>query len=1681
MKPDVGEERDSRKIQMARRNRRLWRRIVTALSCVVVFCTTYALILPAITMSEDTYCGIEEHTHTEECYERQLVCGYDDTQPPQTEPARQAHTHTEACWETQSVLTCTIPEGHVHGEDCYTRPIICGLEEGAAEGEEGEPHVHTEQCLGEPELVCTEEENHVHADSCYTQETVLTCGLEEWEPEQTDGSESVPDEEPAHVHTDDCYEQVLICEKEEHVHSLACYANPEADLETPDGWRQSLPGSLTENWPENILAIARSQLGYGESTLNYLVDDDNFIHGYTRYGAWAGDPYGDWNTLFAAFCLRYANVPSGVFPDDADCARWLELLSSQGLYRSYGADTPAPGDILFLDSDADGAPDRVGIFTGSGTDENGETYLDTIEGDCDGTVNAVRRLAGEQTVLGFGQIPENPDTGKYTCGSLAHVHESSCYDSDGNLQCGFTAHTHDETCRTGVQEFDYEDEELTMHITVEGPQTEDLKLDVAVLDGEDYALFSDRQQSTDETAESEPEKEESESEPEKEEPETAPSEPKGEESAAGAEETDKGLLLLRGLTLLRGEEAQSLEDYRITAEITVANSVLEPLTREAAKLKDEAAPEAELGVVISALQEDENAAVTEAASADFRPGDAQSPKLKVQVQDGIVALAVDQYPNPTYTVQYYANIPRFAESGDASLTVFDTTDRVLPSNSGSNKTKNIYLEATGNTTNKNAGDGTLTYRVATENALTQMYTDNKFEYIKSPNTSYVNKLIDNDSYILEEVWVLKKGKNPTSIDPADWVVYESPENLHFTSRPDKEQGGVILIEDNTCLRLVYNCREADFTTPSTFYDYDISSGQNSDGKWRTGTTGINSESNYGTSGNEQRTWRSYRDVLAFGNANCGTGMGEYGYDGIYLNKHSGRNYGCAFGLVKRLENGKLVYNDYVVAPKLFNDGSAEGKRTYENSSLTFQKVGDTYTLDSANVNGVGSIGGLQDFFNPSPYSGKVWDIFTNDFWPLDSATNKTDPLFGSYEEQVFYQGFENSAGNWNAKSSYLPYSDDGQKHNSFFGMQYAVEFTLSKDYVGPLEYYFFGDDDMWVFLDNTLVCDIGGVHSSVGEYVNLWDYLEKGSEGSHTLTFFYTERGASGSTCYMNFTLPSVSGVNIEQKTARLRVEKEVLGEDDLTKEFEFKIQFFDKNGKDILDDYAYTRYDANGNPQGGNLIICSGGTFSLQAGEYVIIDYLPYGLRYKITEVTQGGYSVTNTVDGVLHYGAEASGTVIIDAANTVTFTNTLNKVGFSLQKLDPDGNPLSGAVFTLEDSSGSPVNAVDNRNGDYAVPSSASDQIVEQDVLYYIASAKDSSWVLAMDTSSPYKATLQEKTGANTQKFQVYRQDDGSYSFRCLADENKWLDLDAGGLSNGTMVHFWDNAAVPTDEVNQKWFLVTNSDGSLTIKPRVAVLNKSNVVVDIKEANFAEGQTIQIWEGNKTDAQKWLLVPENAAAAVTTTQFRVNDQGILSFTGLLPGTYTLTEIEAPTGCIKLEEPITVRVRADRSVTVSGSTLVSVDGSNVVKVTNRYQPKTLTLEKQVQNSSTTEKFSFTVSYTEDGGEPVTQEVQLANGEEEKISIPYNAQVTIQEGEHKGFALSFKQGGQTVSSGEDGSYTFQMKSDVTILAVNTAGYELPETGGCGTAAYTVSGILLIAAACLVIYFRAIRRRDTPSF
>ncbi len=274
-----------------------WKRAVTVLACVVVFCTTYALILPALTMTGSPFCGKEAHKHSEACYETVLVCGKEEGE---TEPA---HIHTDACYETRQVLTCGQEEsvGHTHGDDCYNEAgeLTCGQEES---------------------------QGHAHTEACYGTESVLVCGQEE----------GVPSE--AHVHTDACYEKKLVCGLEEHEHTLACYSDPNADVEDAAAWERSVSGAArTGIWADDAAAVAGTQLGYQESTKNYIVTEAGEQKGITRYGQWYGDPYGSWDAMFVSFCLNYAGIPQSAVPYGADCGSWPAALSAAGLYRSAGS------------------------------------------------------------------------------------------------------------------------------------------------------------------------------------------------------------------------------------------------------------------------------------------------------------------------------------------------------------------------------------------------------------------------------------------------------------------------------------------------------------------------------------------------------------------------------------------------------------------------------------------------------------------------------------------------------------------------------------------------------------------------------------------------------------------------------------------------------------------------------------------------------------------------------------------------------------------------------------------------------------------------------------------------------------------------------------------------------------------------------------------------------------------------------------------------------------------------------------------------------------------------------------------------------------------------------------------------------------------------------------------------
>lgn len=111
--------------------RRTWQKFVHFMACVVVFCTTYALILPAITMEQSTECQLEEHIHLESCYTK-VEIPQEDTDSLTCELIEtEGHSHVEECYDEDAQLICTEQtEAHTHSNLCYgTWELVCELEE----------------------------------------------------------------------------------------------------------------------------------------------------------------------------------------------------------------------------------------------------------------------------------------------------------------------------------------------------------------------------------------------------------------------------------------------------------------------------------------------------------------------------------------------------------------------------------------------------------------------------------------------------------------------------------------------------------------------------------------------------------------------------------------------------------------------------------------------------------------------------------------------------------------------------------------------------------------------------------------------------------------------------------------------------------------------------------------------------------------------------------------------------------------------------------------------------------------------------------------------------------------------------------------------------------------------------------------------------------------------------------------------------------------------------------------------------------------------------------------------------------------------------------------------------------------------------------------------------------------
>lgn len=312
------------------------------------------------------------------------------------------------------------------------------------------------------------------------------------------------------------------------------------------------------------------------------------------------------------------------------------------------------------------------------------------------------------------------------------------------------------------------------------------------------------------------------------------------------------------------------------------------------------------------------------------------------------------------------------------------------------------------------------------------------------------------------------------------------------------------------IKVYYTPKTRNINGDTTFYDYTVKAVTDEEAQNKKNTyysfnmLGASPENGKKlTAGDISHNYDQYKYWIPCGN--------------YYANNYTGSE-AVVKGILKGLDkDGKVKFN--YPEPGFFDDSDATCtvyvkkqtflgsrfekenrylRKVYKDLKLGFEQNGDTYTLKDV-----------------KDKDGKTLTTEGADFYPLDN------------ERQLSYENSKNA-------------------HNYYFGMRYDVPFKIG-DYVGPMNYEFTGDDDLWVLLDGEVVLDLGGIHQAASGTVNIWEKLGKTAdqltpeekEQEHTLTVLYMERGAGESNCKMKFTLPSASIAEVSQvPMAELNLQK---------------------------------------------------------------------------------------------------------------------------------------------------------------------------------------------------------------------------------------------------------------------------------------------------------------------------------------------------------------------------------------------------------------------------------------------------------------------------------------------------------------------------------------------------------------
>lgn len=310
----------------------------------------------------------------------------------------------------------------------------------------------------------------------------------------------------------------------------------------------------------------------------------------------------------------------------------------------------------------------------------------------------------------------------------------------------------------------------------------------------------------------------------------------------------------------------------------------------------------------------------------------------------------------------------------------------------------------------------------------------------------------------------------------------------------------------------------------------------------------------------------------------GKGTGQY----------TGQDGGVQQGLVKPLlENGYpvLKVGEKSLSGLFSKGGSYVQSGSYRKANYLLQQNPEDYAYYYDSNTNFASVDENGDFvlYETARYPDETTPPSEPKFLPYNTIINEVTTLVNVYD------------GDPDKGERYREYAiGNGETENLCFGMTIDFDFIMPKDGKingNDMVFNFQGDDDVWVFIDDVLVLDLGGVHDNYEGSINFQTgavYVEKVKETgdpqnttisamfqkagkswdasdykNHELKFFYLERGEGGSNCTIEFNMPPIPKGTINfQKEIAYRNVKDVSDID-----FKFKT-FVNYGGTSSESDY---------------------------------------------------------------------------------------------------------------------------------------------------------------------------------------------------------------------------------------------------------------------------------------------------------------------------------------------------------------------------------------------------------------------------------------------------------------------------------------------------------------------------------